>query len=99
MTMSRPRTYALAAVLVVAALLTLSLSRAASAEPAGGYAIARYTVNGGGGTSTGGAFALDGTIGQHDAGSQSGGAFVLAGGFWDGLASVLNNLFLPMVRR
>ena len=43
-----------------------------------------FTSNGGGGTSTGGAFAVDGTIGQPDANAQTltGGTFSLAGGFW-----------------
>ena len=41
------------------------------------------TVDGGGGTSTGGIFALEGTIGQPD-GSEAmqGGDFQLQGGFW-----------------
>ena len=99
MTLSKPRTYALVTVLVVAAILTPALSRAARAEPASGYEISWYTVDGGGGTSTGGAYTLDGTIGQPDAGSQSGGAYVLAGGFWAGLTSALYSLFLPLVTR
>lgn len=99
MTSSKARTYALVTVLVVAAILTLALSRPASAELAGGYEISWHTVDGGGGTSTGGAYTLDGTIGQHDAGSQSGGGYVLAGGFWAGLASALYSLFLPLVTR
>ena len=41
-----------------------------------------WTVDGGGGTSTGGGFTLDGTIGQPDAGTLSGGGFELRGGFW-----------------
>jgi hypothetical protein len=41
------------------------------------------TIDGGGGTSAGGAFALSGTIGQPDPGPvMSGGAFTLTGGFW-----------------
>jgi hypothetical protein len=43
------------------------------------------TADGGGGTSTGGAFILNGSIGQPDAGAlMSGGTFALAGGFWPG---------------
>lgn len=42
------------------------------------------TIDGGGGTSSGGTFTLAMTIGQPDAGSLSGGAFALAGGFWAG---------------
>ncbi len=38
-----------------------------------------HTVDGGGGTSSGGDFVLRGTIGQPDAGELSGGDFVLRG--------------------
>ena len=42
-----------------------------------------HTTDGGGGASTGGAFALTGTIGQPDASApSSGGVFSLTGGFW-----------------
>ena len=41
-----------------------------------------HTIDGGGGTSTGGNFSLSGTIGQPDAGTMSGGNFTLVGGFW-----------------
>jgi hypothetical protein len=40
------------------------------------------SVDNGGGYSTGGAFELEGTIGQPDAGFASGGGFELTGGFW-----------------
>jgi hypothetical protein len=100
MTLSKPRTYALVAVLVVAAILTLAMARAAAADTSGpGYEITWYTVDGGGGASSGGDYALDGTIGQADAGSLNGGAYVLAGGFWAGLTTALYNLFLPLVNK
>lgn len=42
-----------------------------------------FTIDGGGGTSTGGPYSLSGTIGQPDAGSpMTGGTFSLVGGFW-----------------
>jgi hypothetical protein len=41
-----------------------------------------WTVAGGGGTSTGGVYAVSGTIGQPDAGAMSAGQFTLTGGFW-----------------
>ena len=41
-----------------------------------------FTLDGGGGTSTGGGYSLSGTIGQPDAGAMSGGQFTLEGGFW-----------------
>ena len=52
-----------------------------------------YTVDGGGGTCSGGAptfrtFTISGTIGQPDAGTMTGGGgtFTLLGGFWPGAA-------------
>ncbi len=44
--------------------------------------ISWFTVDGGGGDSIGGEFALLSTIGQPDAGAMAGGDFELAGGFW-----------------
>ena len=59
-------------------------------SPAGEpYAIDRYTIEGGGGTSSGGTFEIQGTIGQPDADPlqpSTGGAFEITGGFWPGLA-------------
>jgi len=46
------------------------------------YAIDWHTMDGGGGTSTGGVYSLSGTIGQPDAWTMSGGQFTLHGGFW-----------------
>jgi len=47
------------------------------------YSINWYKVAGGGGTSTGGTYAVSGTIGQHDAGGpMTGGNYSLTGGFW-----------------
>lgn len=43
-----------------------------------------YTIDGGGGTSSGGVFVVNGTVGQPDAGVMSGGSFQLSGGFWTG---------------
>ena len=51
----------------------------ASAQP---YSIDWFTIDGGGGTSSGGGYSLSGTIGQPDAGTMSGGSFTLVGGFW-----------------
>ncbi len=52
------------------------------------YSIDWYTIDGGGGTSTGGGYTLSGTIGQPDAGTLSGGGYVLEGGFWPGIVLV-----------
>ncbi len=50
----------------------------------GDYEISWSTIDGGGGRSSGGDFALVGTIGQPDAGDMSGGDYELSGGFWPG---------------
>jgi hypothetical protein len=46
------------------------------------YAVDWAATGGGGGTSTGGAYAVSGTVGQADAGEMSGGSFTVTGGFW-----------------
>ncbi len=61
-------------------LIVLILSFSAGAE----YKINWYTIDGGGGTSSGGDYTVVGTIGQADAGEMSGGIYELVGGFWPG---------------
>jgi hypothetical protein len=48
------------------------------------YSTDRHTIDGGGGTSTGGVYSVTGTIGQPDASTtiMTGGNFSLTGGFW-----------------
>lgn len=41
-----------------------------------------WTIDGGGESSTGGTYAVKGTIGQPDPGAMSGGTYTLEGGFW-----------------
>ncbi len=57
----------------------LALATAALAQD---FDLSWRTTDGGGGTSAGGGFELEGTIGQHDAGAMTGGDFELLGGFW-----------------
>ena len=66
--------------LALALLLFLVLTATASAQ----YAITKSVIAGGGGlNSTGGTYAVSGTIGQPDAsGPLSGGTYTLVGGFW-----------------
>jgi hypothetical protein len=52
------------------------------------YSINWHTVDGGGGTSTGGVYSVSGTIGQPDAGTMSGGPYTLQGGFWAAAVAV-----------
>jgi hypothetical protein len=70
---------------VLFCLLTCALGVAAVAQQ---YSIDWSTIDGGGGTSTGGVYAVTGTIGQPDAGAMSGGNFTLQGGFWGIIAAV-----------
>src|SRR5437868_12370092 len=47
------------------------------------YTVDWFTIDGGGGASTGGIFSVIGTIGQMDAGGpMTGGNYSLTGGFW-----------------
>ena len=59
-----------------------------AASQAQSYSIGWFTVDGGGGTSTGGVYAVSGTIGQPDAGAMSGGNYSLIGGFWGAVIAV-----------
>ncbi len=52
------------------------------------YSLSWYTIDGGGGTSSGGDYLLNGTIGQPDAGRMQAGNYTLAGGFWGILETV-----------
>jgi len=66
-------------------LLTSALCLPAFAQ----YSIDWFTIDGGGGTSTGGVYSVSGTIGQPDAGpTMSGGSFSVDGGFWSIIAAV-----------
>jgi hypothetical protein len=66
--------------------LFFSLSLPALAQ---NFSIDWFSVDGGGGTSTGGVYSVSGTIGQPDAGSpMMGGDYTLVGGFWPIVAAI-----------
>jgi hypothetical protein len=68
--------------LIAAVLLT---GAAAFAQ----FSIDWFKIAGGGGTSSGGNYALSGTIGQADAGGPlTGGAYALTGGYWSAVTVV-----------
>lgn len=73
-------------------LILLTLAATAHAQS---YAITWWTVDGGGGTSSGGSYTLSGTIGQPDAGVLSGGTYSLTGGFWG--FDVQRFIYLPVI--
>jgi len=74
------------------ALVLISLAIAAvtisTAQAAPQYDLSWFTVDGGGGTSSGGTYSLSGTIGQPDAGALAGGSYSLTGGFWSLVSTV-----------
>ncbi len=62
----------------------LMLTILAISNASGEYEISWYSIDGGGGRSSGGPYELVGTIGQPDAAYSSGGNYELLGGFWPG---------------
>jgi hypothetical protein len=55
-----------------------------------GFVVTRQVIAGGGGSSAGGVFRVDGTIGQPDADPlhpTTGGVYAIIGGFWPGLTN------------
>src|SRR5258705_2546512 len=71
-------------VAVKRAVLFCVLFSAFSFRASAQYSIDWFTIDGGGGTSTGGVYSVSGTIGQPDANAQpmTAGNFSLVGGFW-----------------
>src|SRR4051812_48100898 len=69
----------------LATIVTLLAVPSLRAAP---FSVDWFTIDGGGGTSTGGVFSVSGTIGQPDAGSLAGGSYTVEGGFWGFLAAV-----------
>jgi hypothetical protein len=67
-----------------------------STATAQNYSIDWFTIDGGGGTSAGGAYAVSGTIGQPDAGRLSGGSYSVEGGFW-GIISAVQTPGAPLL--
>jgi hypothetical protein len=72
------------AVLSRSALFMLILVMFCGATAMGEYELSWYTIDGGGGRSSGGPYELVGTIGQPDAAWSRGGNFEVLGGFWPG---------------
>jgi len=81
----------LLAVSVVVTLQVVSVS-----AQSGGYDLAWFSVDSGGGQSVGGMYTLDGVIGQPDASLLSGGVYTLSGGF---LKMADYKVYLPVVLR
>ena len=71
----------------------LSASARLHAQP---FSVDWFTIDGGGGTSTGGVYSVSGTIGQPDAGVLTGGNYTLTGGFW-GVAVAIQEEGAPVL--
>jgi len=80
-------------ILVAVCLLTIQVVQAAEAD----YGLSWWTVDAGGGSSTGGNFVLTGTVGQAEPGLMNGGNYSITGGFWAQLQALLNQILLPIV--
>ncbi|HOT90095.1 MAG TPA: hypothetical protein PLJ78_01935 [Anaerolineae bacterium] len=88
--------------LVIVLLLALLVVGVSLAADSAGYDLSWWTMDGGGGTSSGGSYSLSGTGGQPDAGPLlTNDGYTLAGGFWGGAAVVVaeHRLYLPLVLR
>ncbi len=64
----------------------------------GGFTIPWHVIGGGGGTSDGGHYTLDATIGQPVAASSGGGAYQVCAGYWCGNVPGWH-LYLPEMRK
>jgi hypothetical protein len=94
----------LSLLILLLCLVVGSAPRSATAAPAlssgGPYVLDWWTVDGGGGASTGGSYSLTGTLGQPDVGQQACGAYRIAGGFWPAPSQVgFCFLRLPIIMR
>jgi hypothetical protein len=84
-------------VLIAFCLIAFLLLAVQAVHAAGTYSLDWWTVDGGGGTSQGGTYALSGTVGQAEPGSLYGGDYSLAEGFWANLQGALEKIFLPLI--
>lgn len=76
----------------------------ALAQSGGSYDLSWNTIDGGGGTSSGGSYVLNGTAGQPDASALTGGgSYALIGGFWGEVISTSPgggySIYLPVILR
>jgi hypothetical protein len=82
---------------IAVALLIVSI---AVAQTGAGYDLTWNTIDSGGGSSSGGSYTLDGTLGQPEAGALSGSGYTLNGGFWYGPSATAHfEIYLPVVLR
>jgi hypothetical protein len=103
--MRRKMSYFLILLVVCLAALPLSVSLAgglgailpAPDAPTAAFSIPWWSVDGGGGTSQGGIYALNGGAGQPDAAFSTGGVYALQGGFFSGTNPY--KMYMPRLSR
>ena len=81
-------------VLFLGSCLIVSTALPAMAQT---YDLSWFSIDGGGGTSSGGSYSVSGTIGQPDAGVLSGGNYTIAGGFWSAVAATPSGSTSPQM--
>ncbi|MBN2389180.1 MAG: hypothetical protein JXR84_00565 [Anaerolineae bacterium] len=84
-------------VLILGSFLLIGIARAAPVA----FELPWWTIDNGGGRSTAGVYALNGTSGQPDVGQMSGGNFFISGGFWQQSQTVTtpHYIYLPLTLR
>lgn len=88
---------------IVAGLFLLGIVQAVGAQ-GGGYILDWWTIDGGGGTSSGRVYEVSSTAGQPDAGLLKGSGYTLDGGFWNGPLPITPapssgyKIFLPSIQ-
>lgn len=85
-------------VAVVLVLLIVLVSAVTVQAQPSEYSVPRWTVDTGGGRSSGGQYNLDGIAGQPDAAVLSSDKYTLSGGFWVGGVSH-QGVYLPIIQR
>jgi hypothetical protein len=88
---------ALSGVLVLASGLLVHASEA-SALLTASNTLTNWSVDGGGGSSSGSGYTITGTLGQPDAGVLTGNSYTLTGGFWGGVPAN-SPIFVPIAQR
>lgn len=87
------------AMLIVTGILLFLLAAVALSAPTA-MKVSWWTIDGGGGRSSGGQYTLSGTIGQPDAGRASQQSFTNTGGFWALPTNIgQTEVYLPMLTR
>jgi len=86
--------------MVLAILIVLTSAGLALAE-VGGYALHWYSMDGGGATSSGDSYVVNGSTGQPDAWVWSGQDYTVNGGFWPGTQNLNpeppGRVFIPLI--